>query len=214
MKPFIFITDFDGTMSEKDFYGIIIDDYIGEEGKKYYTDWKKTNKVDVAFLNRVFSWHKFEDQELKEVLGKVKIDPYAKELYEYTQSNNGDFLILSAGFNYYIEQALKREGLEELRLITNEGVFENNVFVMKPDTTKEYYSSIYGVDKEKVVLEHKKEYEKVFFAGDSEPDFKAALAADLVFAKGELRHLLHEAQKPYHSFTSFSEIINILREVL
>lgn len=214
MKPFVFITDFDGTMSEKDFYGIIIDEYIGEEGKQFYVEWRKNNKVDVPFLNKVFSWHKFEEEELQEVLEKVKIDPFASELYHYVQMMGGNFLILSAGFNYYIKRALERNGLEAIPLITNEGVHENGIFIMKPDETKSYFSPIYGVDKEKVVLEHKKTYEKVFFAGDSEPDFKAALAADVVFAKGELRLLLDEAQKPYYSFSSFSEVIKILKEVL
>lgn len=214
MKPFIFITDFDGTMSEKDFYGILIDDYIGEEGKNFSLEWRKNNKVDVTFLNKVFSWHKFDEEELQEVLEKVKIDPYAKELYDFIHLKGGDFLILSAGFNYYIERALKRNGLEVLPLITNEGVHENGVFIMKPDASKSYFSPVYGVDKEKVVLEHKKEYNKVYYAGDSEPDFKAALAADVVFAKGELKALLDEVQKPYHPFTSFSEVMTILEEVI
>ncbi len=214
MKPFILITDFDGTLSEKDFYGIIIDDYIGAEGKKFYLEWRKNNKVDVPFLNKVFSWHKFEENELQEVLEKVKIDPFARAIYDFVISKGGGFLILSAGFNYYIERALKRAGLDDLPLITNEGVHENGIFIMKPDPLKSYYSPVYGVDKEKVVLEHLKVYEKVIYAGDSEPDFKAAMAADLVFAKGELKALLDEAQKPYYPFSSFSEVINILKEVL
>lgn len=214
MNRFIFISDFDGTMSKKDFYSIIIDDYIGEEGRNYSVEWRKNNKVDVPFLNKIFSWHKFSDDELKEVLEKVQIDPYTKELYQFVKDQNGDFLILSAGFNYYIERALKRDGLDELKLITNEGVYENQGFIMKPDTTKKYYSPVYGVDKERVVLENKKEYQKVFYAGDSEPDFKAALAADVVFAKGELKELLDEARKPYYAFETFDEVIKILKEVL
>ncbi|MBC7960410.1 MAG: MtnX-like HAD-IB family phosphatase, partial [Vallitaleaceae bacterium] len=177
-------------------------------------EWKKTHKIDVEFLNKVFSWHPFSDEELIEVLGKVKIDPFTKELVQFITEQDGGFLILSAGFNYYIERALKRDGLEELTLISNPGVFENQIFVMKPDVNKSYYSPIYGVDKERVVLEHKEKYKKVYFAGDSEPDLKAALAADLVFAKGELIPLLESHHKPFHKFTNYKEVIAILKEAL
>lgn len=214
MKPFIFITDFDGTMTKRDFYGIIIDEYIGEEGKKYYLDWKKENKIGVEFLNKIFSWHEFNQDELMELLSKIELEPYAKSLYQFVKEKGGDFLILSAGFNYYIEHTLKREGLTELEYITNPGVFENNIFEMRPDSSKYYFSELYGVDKELVVKKHKELYEKVIYAGDSEPDLKAALASDIVFAKGELKELLSKMDKAFYSIDNFNEAIQILKEVL
>lgn len=54
----------------------------------------------------------------------------------------------------------------------------------------EFYSDRYGIDKLSVVKKLKNNYKKIFYAGDSEPDIKPVLVADVVFAKGELVELL------------------------
>lgn len=212
MEKFIFVSDFDGTISKRDFYGIIINEYIGEEGKKYFLDWKENNKIDIPFLNKIFSWREFEEKEADIVLNKVEIDKHFSKFYSYIKENNGDFLILSAGFDYYIKHALRKVGLDEIQVITNTGVYENKVFIMKPDFSKSYFSPIYGIDKEKVILEQKQRYNKVYFAGDSEPDFKAAMASDVVFAKGELAGLLDKTEKEYYIFNDFHEIMLVMKE--
>lgn len=184
MKECIFISDFDGTISRKDFYWIIIDDYIGEEGKAFYLDWKSKHKIDVPFLNKVFTWHDFDKKEHDEIIGKVEIDHSLGDFVDYTESCGWDFLVLSAGFRYYIDMVLPAEGLGHLEVITNEGgVFENGHFIIKPHEDAWYYHDVYGVDKEAVVKHYKRSHKKVYFAGDSEPDYKAAIAADICFAK-------------------------------
>ena len=40
-KKFAFISDFDGTLTNKDFYKMIIDEYLGEEGKELYKAWRR-----------------------------------------------------------------------------------------------------------------------------------------------------------------------------
>lgn len=40
MKNFAFISDFDGTFTEKDFYKIITDEYLKDECCEIYKDWK------------------------------------------------------------------------------------------------------------------------------------------------------------------------------
>lgn len=214
MKPFIFISDFDGTMTEKDFYKIIVDDYIGDDGRNYCIEWRKNNKVDIVFLNKIFSWHPFCKEELEELLGKVQLDEGTKRLCDYVAEKQGDFLVLSAGFNYYIERILKREKLDHLEVITNPGVYQDHIFIMNPDDQANHYSPLFGVDKEKVILEKRKEYELVIFAGDSEPDLKAALSADIVFAKGELRGLLGNLNVKFYPINHFDEAILVLKSLI
>lgn len=61
----------------------------------------------------------------------------------------------------------------------------------------EFYSDRYGIDKLSVVKKLKNNYKKIFYAGDSEPDIKPALVADVVFAKGELVELLKKNRLKY-----------------
>jgi 2-hydroxy-3-keto-5-methylthiopentenyl-1-phosphate phosphatase len=123
-----------------------------------------------------------------------------------------DFLILSAGFDYYIQHALERAQLGQVKVITNKGEFVDNGFALKPDKGMKYYSKIYGIDKGQVVIDCKKKYEKVYFAGDSEPDLRAAIQADVIFAKGELVELLKKEQKEFYEFKQFSEVLKLMKE--
>jgi 2,3-diketo-5-methylthio-1-phosphopentane phosphatase len=211
MNDFVFISDFDGTITKKDFYWILLDDYIGQKGIDYYKEWKKTKKIGTEFLNKVFTWHTFTDEERRQALNKVDIDEKLPDVIEEVKKQGGDFVILSAGFRYYIDYVLKQDSLDKIPVYTNEGSFKDNTFVMEPDKNSPYYSEIYGIDKEKVALEHRKKYKKVYFAGDSEPDYKAAICADVIFAKDELARLLDESGRAYIKYSSFEDILEYLK---
>ncbi len=212
MKDFIFISDFDNTISGKDFYWILLDDYIGQKGIDFYTEWKKSKKIGTEFLNKVFAWYTFSDEEHVEALDKVTMDEGLESVVDFVESNGGDFHILSAGFDYYIEAALKRRNLSRLSLHTNKGTFRNGTFIMEPDSHSPYYSEVYGIDKEKVALHYKKMTNKLYFAGDSEPDYWAARHADVIFAKHELADLLKQEGIQYYAYENFGDILAYLEQ--
>lgn len=212
MKDFIFISDFDGTITAKDFYWILLDDYIGQKGIDYYHEWKKTGKIGIEFLNKVFTWHTFTEDERLEALSKVSIDKDLERIVDFVTEGGGDFHILSAGFRYYINDALKKRDLSHLHVITNEGTFRDSTFIMEPDASSPFYSPVYGVDKEKAALHYKKDCKKLYFAGDSEPDFWAAQHADIIFAKHELAHILDDKGISYYKYESFADILTHLKE--
>lgn len=211
MKEFIFISDFDGTITKKDFYWILLDDYIGQKGIDYYHEWKKDGKIGTEFLNKVFTWHTFTEDERLEALGKVEIDEHLERVVDFVTNKGGDFHICSAGFRYYIEDALAAKKLSYLSVHTNEGTFRNNTFIMEPDEASPFYSKVYGINKEIVALYYKERCHKLYFAGDSEPDFHAAKHADVIFAKHELATLCEEAGLTYYPYVDFLDILNHLK---
>ncbi len=212
MKPFIFVSDFDGTITTKDFYWILLESFIGEEGIRHYREWKQSEKIGTAFLNKVFRWTHLSKEEHEKALDMVEVDPQLASVIEYVRRKNGDFAILSAGFDYYIKKALDKEGLHDIDLYTNPGVFEDGFFEMRPDKKSPFYSPVYGIDKGKVLTVIQQDYETVCFAGDSEPDIHAARHADLVFAKNELAHLMEEQGLEYVHYDSFADILRYLEQ--
>lgn len=212
MKDFIFVSDFDGTITKKDFYWILLDDYIGQKGIDYYHEWKKTKKIGTEFLNTVFTWHTFTEDERLEALGKVDIDDHLEQVVDYVIEKGGDFHICSAGFKYYIDIALEEKGLGHLSVHTNEGTFRNDTFIMEPDEASPFFSKIYGINKEIVALYYKERCQKLYFAGDTEPDFHAAKHADVIFAKHELAVLLDKAGIDYYPYVDFADILKLLKE--
>lgn len=206
MHSFVFVSDFDGTLTEKDFYKIISDDYLKEEVAEMFKDWKNKKIKDVDYLGYVFKNIRRNEKEIDEDITKITIDPSAKEFIRNIKAAGGDFIVVSAGTTYYIEKAFKRQGIDGVEIYSNRGVFKDKGIYFDLDKTSEFYSDIYGIDKSKVVSKLKAKYHKVFYAGDSEPDLKAALIADVVFAKGSLVKLLKDNGKEFIQFNDFSEV--------
>ncbi|HEX9063123.1 MAG TPA: MtnX-like HAD-IB family phosphatase [Clostridia bacterium] len=212
MKKFAFVSDFDGTLSSKDFYHIIIDKYLGEEGKKLYFEWKKTKKINVEFLNKVFGSINLSEKQIFDEIIKIPIDTHAKDFINNVRRNGGDFFIVSAGTSYYIKILFEHLSIKDAEIISMEGVYKNGGIEIMPDPGSPYYSEVFGLDKRKVVESIKKDYEYIIFAGDSEPDLGAAKAADMVYARGELPGLLQKENVRFMTFSDFKEIENDLLE--
>lgn len=212
MTDFIFISDFDGTITKKDFYWILLDDYIGQKGIDFYYEWKKSKLIGTEFLNKVFTWHEFTEEERIEALSKVEMDKDLEKVVQLVGELGGEFQILSAGFDYYIQEALAARNLSHLNVITNHGTFKENTFIMEPDEKSSWYSKVYGVDKGLVAKHFKGLCQKLYFVGDSEPDFHAAKYADVIFAKEELARLLDVSGIAYYPYENFEDIYNYMKQ--
>ena len=206
MKKFAFVSDFDGTLTEKDFYHIIIDNYLQDWGRPFYEDWKKTKKINVEFLNKILGSIGRTEEEILDEIHRLPLDEYAADFIRRVQEAGGEFYILSAGTTYYIDRLLAHRGLEGVTVISMNGVYKDGGIEITPDKKSPYFSEIFGINKAKVVEDLKKEYEMVFFAGDSEPDLGAAKEADVAFAKKDLKELLTSEQEEFIPFDNFRAI--------
>jgi len=213
VKEFIFISDFDGTLTNKDFYHIVMEEYLADRGEALYQSWRR-NEIGVSeFLAGVFRGIDRDETEIDEAITKIAVDGYLKEFITRIQAAGGDFLILSAGTDYYIKRTLKNLGLAQIPVISNPGVYHDRGIKVTPDQESPYYSKVYGVDKALAVQDYLTKYRRVFYAGDSEPDLKAALLAEQIFARGELVELLTERRRAFVPFKSFVEIGDYLQQI-
>jgi 2-hydroxy-3-keto-5-methylthiopentenyl-1-phosphate phosphatase len=211
MNKWAFVSDFDGTISKKDFYWLVIENYF-PGGHELFERWKKAELLDIDFLSEVFSSiHQKEEKIIADILS-IPIDEHVPNFIKKVQENKGDFYVLSAGTDYYINHILKKYNIENVQVFSNEGYFhENNVF-MNIDENHRHYSKRYGIDKSKVILELKQQYEHVYFSGDSEPDSHPAAYADITFAKDALQTILQEKKIPFVAVETFREIEDYLLE--
>ena len=206
MKKFAFVSDFDGTLTEKDFYHIVIDNYLQDWGRPFYEDWKKTKKINVEFLNKILGSIGRTEEEILDEIHRLPLDEYAVDFIRRVQKAGGEFYILSAGTTYYIDRLLAQRQIEGVKVISMSGVYKDGGIEITPDEESPYFSEIFGINKAKVVEDLKKEFETVFFAGDSEPDLGAAKEADIAFAKKDLKELLSKEQQEFVAFENFKEI--------
>jgi 2-hydroxy-3-keto-5-methylthiopentenyl-1-phosphate phosphatase len=206
LKKLAFVSDFDGTLTQRDFYHIVIDKYFKDWGRKFYTDWKSTKKINTEFLNKIFGALDKSEEDIFDEIGLIPLDEHAEDFINRIKSIGGDFYILSAGTSYYIDILLSQKKIEGVQVISMKGIYKNRGIEILPDKKSPYFSEVFGLDKQKVIEELKKDYEKVFFAGDSEPDLEAARGADIAFAKSELKELLTKGNKKFVTFENYKEI--------
>lgn len=211
MKKWAFVSDFDGTISDEDFYWIVINKYF-PKGQELYKQWKAGDIKDIDFLSTVFtSIHQDEKQIIEDILS-IPIDQYVPQFIKNVQKNGGDFFILSAGTDYYIHHILKKYDIQNVEVLSNKGHFQEKNVHLKIDKEHKHYSERYGIDKSKVIQELKENYKTVHFIGDSEPDSHPAAFADLTFAKASLQDLLKEKNLPFVPVTNFKEVEHYLEE--
>ncbi|BCG57331.1 MtnX-like HAD-IB family phosphatase [Paenibacillus sp. URB8-2] len=209
MKPFAFLSDFDGTLSQRDFYHLMIDRFFPEWGHQFYQDWKKTTKINVEFLNHIFGKLNLTEEQLLDEIRKIPLTPGAIDFVHEVQARGGDFYIVSAGTSWYIERLMQALEIPNVTVISMPAVHENGALRIVPDTANPFFSEIFGLDKRKVLEDIRGRYRTVLFAGDSEPDLEAAKAADIAFARGELRDLLtrdgisHVPVDDYHAISGY-----------
>ncbi|MBM7584024.1 2,3-diketo-5-methylthio-1-phosphopentane phosphatase [Bacillus pakistanensis] len=205
MKRWAFVSDFDGTISKKDFYWIVIEKYF-QEGHSLFKQWKEGDIKDIDFLATVFkSINQNEDQIIADIL-QIPIDEYVPSFIRNVQKNGGDFFILSAGTDYYIQYVLNKYAVENVPVFSNQGFFHKNNIHMNIDDQHVHFSERYGIDKTKIIKQLKEEYEFVCFIGDSEPDSHPAVFSDMTFAIGTLQDLLKEKGITFIPVNNFKEV--------
>ena len=214
MKDFAFISDFDGTLTKKDFYKILSEAYLKDEFSPLFKDWKNGKMKDREYLSYVFNNVKRSEVEIDEDILNIPLDPFTKDFIEQIKNAGGDFIVISAGTSYYIDKIFEKHNIEGVDVYSNKGIFKDNGIYFDLDENSEFYSDRYGIDKLVVVEKLKDKYKKIFYAGDSEPDVKPALACDMVFAKGELIELLKKEKKEFIEFENFSEVWDKLKKYL
>lgn len=208
-----FISDFDNTITRKDFYWIVIDKYLGEQGCELHEKWQKKEMKDIDFLNCAFNSINQPKKVILNDIDSIPIDETAVDFIRWYTEHIGDFVIVSAGCQYYIDIILEKYGVKDLvRVYANPGYYHDNNIYMVPDPQAEYYHDTYGINKAKVVEIERRNADFIYFAGDSRPDFPAAESADIVFARkySQLSKMLDERgmeYTPFEAFTTVSEYV-------
>lgn len=211
-KPFLFLSDFDGTLSNKDFFHVIIDKYHKENAAKLYDDWDKKVMTDLAYLSSIFQSIGHDQATIDADIRSIPFDPNAKKVIEHVQRLGGDFVVISAGTDYYIKKIFADYGIDNVAIYSNPGTYHEGGIKLTVDPAGRYYSEMYGINKQKVAEDLMKDYQTVFFAGDSRPDLEAACLADTIFAKGKLQGLLAERKQTFVPIADFADVDRFLTD--
>lgn len=214
MENTVLISDFDGTISKKDFFWYAIENLLEKTDIQPWNDYKNGRITHFEALRRIFSKIRSNKEAFDDFIFSLPIEECFVDTVKYCKTNAIDFYIVSAGADYYIELILRKlKVFDDIKLIANKGVYsqEKGLEMFKPDASLPYYSENYGVGKGLFAADLRKKYDKIVFAGDGNPDIEVAKFADVVFARDTLLKLCKDNNITTKEFNSYCNILEYLK---
>jgi 2-hydroxy-3-keto-5-methylthiopentenyl-1-phosphate phosphatase len=206
------VSDFDGTITQNDFYLLIAERYMGGNP---YDIWDRYRAGEVSHFDAMQSFfsHTPEDPALlDELLQDVAPDPRFADAVNLLNRNGWDLIIVSAGSSWYIDRILARQGVQAAVYANPGHIASGRGLVLESRIDSPFYCPDVGIDKQAVVKDALRRYESVAFAGDGPPDVAPSLLvpADQRFAKGYLAEELARRGEGFVAYEHWSEIVERL----
>ena len=213
LKVFV---DFDGTITLED---------VGEAIFKKFGETEKVKKIIEDLLSDKISsrqcWDELCDSvdninkvELDEFIDLLDVDPTFIPFVKFCDENKIDMVVLSDGFDYYIDRLFNKAGLAGLKY------YSNKLFVDETGILKAEYP-YFDVDsptsancKKNHIINHSSDDEYTVYIGDGNSDKDAAQYCDFIFAKDGLARFCSMERISFYPFRDFSEVQNKLTELM
>jgi 2,3-diketo-5-methylthio-1-phosphopentane phosphatase len=205
----IFVSDYDGTITDKDFYSLLAERYAPADTPDYFAQYREGRISHFEAMAAYFAFAPTEEQQLEELLAASQADPDLSASAALLRRAGWELWVVSAGSSWYVERVLRRAGVAAT-VYSNPGHLENGrgLVLEKLDSSSPYHSASVGVDKSAVVQHALHIADTVAFAGDGPPDLQPALLVrpGLRFARGILAEELRARGEAFQPFSRWSEI--------
>ena len=214
MQKWALVSDFDGTISDDDFFFYTSDRYLGKESLKPWEDYLAGNKTHFKALAEIYGSLRVEKNEMDAFIGKIRVDPTFEKAAAYCAEYKIPLYICSAGCDYYITVRIGNLlDKYKIEVVSNHGVYssENGLQLTPPEENSPYYDVNTGVNKAAIVSDLQKKGYKVVFCGDGLPDVPAAKVADKVFARKTLKEQCKQQKIDAVDLVNFEQVKNFLQ---
>jgi 2,3-diketo-5-methylthio-1-phosphopentane phosphatase len=214
--PFALVTDFDGTVSRHDFFELAVERFVKEDAPDYWQEYVAGRLTHFEAMRDIYAHIRCDEKTLEQTVRDMQVDPNLGSAVEILRRGGWEVIVVSAGCDWYIMKHLLEAGVE-LTVHTNRSSFDPwHGLRMELPVDSPFLSLTHGVDKQAVVRDAQRRYERVAFAGNGQPDLEAATIVDpsLRFARGWLARELERRGEPFRRFRWWSEIADMLAPAL
>ena len=197
-SKFALVSDFDGTISDNDFFYHIAEQYFDQKMLEPWQEYLSGQKKHFDALNEMFGNLRISESELHDFILGINIDKTFYDLADFCKQKNIPIYICSAGCDYYIKILLKDVIKKyNIKIVSNSGEYSpEHGLKMLPN--KQFFDENLGISKVNLIKYLKENNYYVVFCGDGPPDIEPAILADKVFARKTLyqqcRHKAIEAE--------------------
>ena len=209
MKDKIVICDFDGTITKRDSLDMFLDQYAKDDWRKYEKEWFAGKMGSRECIRKQFDLLvDMDNEELDKFLKSVEIDDDFLEFYTIAKAQNIKVVVVSDGFDLFIDTILKNNGITDLEVHTNHLEFVDGKFIMEFPNISNDCKKNSGTCKCKKVEAFKNEYKTTFYVGDGISDFCVCDKTDYLFAKRRLATYCEQNNISFIPFNTFKEVLN------
>ena len=194
--------DFDGTITVAD-TGVHLLQRLGADG------WRAIDELYAAgaigsreCLEREWALLPKDEAVLRTAVAEVELDPGLEPLLECLRAGGAEVVVVSDGFGFYAQEVCARMSLP---LVTNVVDWARGRLEF-PNLDRCCACSSCGTCKQAPIKEARRRGRTAVFVGDGVSDRKAALLADVLFAKGPLAEWCELAGVEHRPFDSLAEV--------
>jgi 2-hydroxy-3-keto-5-methylthiopentenyl-1-phosphate phosphatase len=199
--------DFDGTMTVVD-SGVHLLERLGGDGS-----WLAIDELYAAgaigsreCLEREWELLPHDEAALREAAREVALDPATEPLIAELRARGAEVSVLSDGFGFYAEEICERLGVP---VLTNAVDWLAGTLDF-PNLDRCCPCSSCGTCKQAPIKDARRRGRTTVFVGDGVSDRKAALLADVLFAKGRLAEWCEVSGVDYVGFDTLADVHSIL----
>jgi HAD superfamily phosphoserine phosphatase-like hydrolase len=209
----VLVTDFDGTLTRRDFYRLIIDELLPPGTPDFWAEYLAGRISHFEAIRRTFAAAPAGEAALLDLAHRMGLEPDLKAEVRALHHAGWRVVVASAGCLWYIGRLLDEAGVS-LEVHANPGHIEGGRLAMTLPVDSPYFSPETGIDKAAVVRRALDAGGPVAFAGDGPPDLVPALLVPprLRFARGHLARALLERGEPFRPFDRWAEVARGVRE--
>ncbi len=211
----ILVTDFDGTLTQIDFFQAVLERLLGDD----LSIWHSYCQGKITHFEALAGYYqqiRLSESSLRGLVAELGFPPRFAHLLDQLRQANWDLVIASAGCEWYIRHLIDAQNLNLPPTIhANPGSYSKEFgLIMKLPTDSPHFDPNIGISKSSVVKSHQGPTHWVAFAGDGPTDLAPALLVEpsLRFAKGSLARLLSNQGESFIPFEQWEEIpVHLIR---
>jgi 2-hydroxy-3-keto-5-methylthiopentenyl-1-phosphate phosphatase len=208
----VLVTDFDGTMTQRDFFKLAIESLLPADVPDYWAQYRAGVITHFEALRSYFAAIRASEVEVLAVVQRMELDANLPAAIESLRAAGWRVVVASAGCDWYIRRLLAPEGID-VEIFANPGRFQSGQgLLMEAPIGAPYFSPTLGVDKAGIVRGYLNAGYQVAFAGDGFPDVEPArlVPDDNRFARGDLAAVLRAERLAFQPYDHWSEIAGYL----
>ncbi|NLY30344.1 MAG: MtnX-like HAD-IB family phosphatase [Firmicutes bacterium] len=204
--PIVFLCDFDGTIGLQDVGELVLRRLVFPRLEPAFLEELEANEPGSKFLyTQWYSSAPPSQEDFLELIMQAEIDVGFKELLDLARQQGDQVVIVSDGFDAYIQPLLKRANITGVPVYSNAMRFSPELEVAFPHHNPG--CRFCGVCKAAIALQYARRGFYTVYVGDGTSDRFPVHVANKVFAKDTLVHICEEDGIPFDEFSSFRDIV-------